>query len=123
MADPEELSLAESVRSDNGDIEEHGDAPEVVGDDDNAAGYFGTQEEYIDNSLVDDLPASAAIGNGAVSNRYREILQQQRQDSSDVSSLGGSSVHGLPKRAGSPIDSVLSGPDDTPSIQVTSLSS
>jgi hypothetical protein len=45
-------------------------------------------------------------------------MQQQHQDSSDVSSLGGSSLHGLPKRAGSPIDSVLSGPDDTPSVQV-----
>ncbi|KAJ3522895.1 hypothetical protein NM208_g12672 [Fusarium decemcellulare] len=117
MADPEDLSLAGDGGSDNGDS--INDAPEEagVGLDDGPLG------ELSDSDGPDHRPTPAAIGNGSVTNRYREIMQQQHQDSSDVSSLGGSSLHGLPKRAGSPIDSVLSGPDDTPSIQGSFISS
>ncbi|RSM10675.1 hypothetical protein CEP52_003474 [Fusarium oligoseptatum] len=120
MADPEDLSLAGDVGSDNGDT--INDAPEeagvgVVG----GGGAVGSLDS--DDEEPDHHPAPVAIGNGSVTNRYREIMQQQHQDGSDVSSLENSSFHGLPKRAGSPIDSVLSGPDDTPSIQGSFISS
>jgi hypothetical protein len=113
MADSENLSLAGDVSLDNDDS--INDAPAVAG-----VGVDNGSVEYVSDSDGPDRHLSpAAIGNGSVGNRYREIMQQQQhQDSSDVSSLGGSSLHGLPKRAGSPIDSVMSGPDDTPSIQV-----
>lgn len=119
MADPEDLSLAGDVGPDNGDTindapEEEEEAGVVVG----GGGAVGSLDSDDDEEEPDHHPAPVAIGNGSVTNRYREIMQQQHQDSSDVSSVGGSSFHGLPKRAGSPIDSVLSGPDDTPSIQV-----
>lgn len=64
-------------------------------------------------SLEDETPD--AIGNGSVSNRYRELLEAQADENS--SSEDGS-ADALPRRAGSPIDSQLSGPDDSPSLQV-----
>lgn len=112
MADSENLSLAGDVGLDDGDS--INDAPAVAG----AGVDDGSVEDVSDSDGPNRHLAPAAIGNGSVGNRYREIMQQQHQDSSDVSSLGGSSLHGLPRRVGSPIDSVMSGPDDTPSIQV-----
>lgn len=111
MADPEDLSLAGDVDSDNGDT--INDAPEEVGVGGGAVGSLDSDDDEPDHHS-----APVTIENGSVTNRFREIMQQQHQDGSDVSSLADSSFHGLPKRAGSPIDSVLSGPDDTPSIQV-----
>ncbi|RKL32253.1 hypothetical protein BFJ72_g10594 [Fusarium proliferatum] len=116
MADSEDLSLAGDVGLDNGDT--INDAPTIAGTDVDA-GADGVNDGLLEDSDGPDRHLTPVpIGNGSVTNRYREIMQQQHQDSSDVSSLGGSSLHGLPKRVGSPIDSVLSGPDDTPSIQV-----
>ncbi|KAM0564606.1 hypothetical protein ACHAPJ_000821 [Fusarium lateritium] len=120
MADSEDLSLAGDVGSDNGDS--INDAPEVAGAG-VGRGDDGPLENVSDSDGPDRHLTPAPIGNGSVTNRYREIMQQQHQDSSDVSSMGGSSLHGLPKRAGSPIDSVMSGPDDTPSIQGSFISS
>ncbi|UZP33267.1 hypothetical protein NXS19_001083 [Fusarium pseudograminearum] len=120
MANSEDLSLPGDVGLDNGD-DSINDAPAIAGADADA--------DVMDDGSLDDSDgpdrhlSPVPIGNGSVGNRYREIMQQQHQDSSDVSSLGGSSLHGLPKRAGSPIDSVLSGPDDTPSIQGSFVSS
>jgi len=57
-----------------------------------------------------------ALGNG-VANRYRQLLGSQPDAASDTES-----VDGLPKRAGSPVDSLLSIPDDLPSAQVRGLS-
>ncbi|KAF5610326.1 vacuolar sorting-associated 8 like [Fusarium subglutinans] len=124
MADSEDLSLAGDVGLDNGDT--INDAPMIADDDVDAgadAGDAGNDGLLEDGDEPDRHLTPVPIGNGSVTNRYREIMQQQHQDSSDVSSLGGSSLHGLPKRAGSPIDSVLSGPDDTPSIQGSFVSS
>ncbi|RSL64077.1 hypothetical protein CEP54_004878 [Fusarium duplospermum] len=122
MADPEDLSLAGDVGSDNGDT--INDAPEEAGVGVGVGGGGGAVGSLdSDDDEPDHHPAPVAIGNGSVTNRYREIMQQQHQDGSDVSSLENSSFHGLPKRAGSPIDSVLSGPDDTPSIQGSFISS
>ncbi|KAF4971628.1 hypothetical protein FSARC_1601 [Fusarium sarcochroum] len=120
MADSEDLSLAGDVSSDNGDS--MNDAPKVAGAG-VGRGDDGPLENVSDSDGPDPHLTPAPIGNGSVTNRYREIMQQQHQDSSDVSSMGGSSLHGLPKRAGSPIDSVMSGPDDTPSIQGSFISS
>lgn len=48
--------------------------------------------------------------------------QRQRRDAldegSEMGSIDAGSVDTLPRRADSPIDSMLSGPDDTPSVQV-----
>jgi hypothetical protein len=55
------------------------------------------------------------ISNGQVSRRYREILRDRVEDGSEESS-----IDAAPRRVGSPIDSLLSVPDDTPSIQVCS---
>ena len=51
-------------------------------------------------------------------NRYRQLLRE-RDDLSEEVSEGGS-AEGLPRRVGSPIGSLQSIPDDTPSIQVGS---
>lgn len=59
--------------------------------------------------------SSGPISNGAISRRYQAIMREQADESSD-----NGSVDAIPKRAGSPIDSLLSIPDDTPSIQVSS---
>ena len=56
---------------------------------------------------------SPAPINGSLSNRYRQILQEQRDQLSDSSS-----VDNAPRRAASPIGSALSVPDDAASAQV-----
>ncbi|CAJ2499897.1 Uu.00g027500.m01.CDS01 [Anthostomella pinea] len=60
---------------------------------------------------------TAAPEPGAVANRYRQLLR----DGDDVSENG--SAEGLPRRVGSPIESLLSAPDDSPSVQGSLLSS
>ncbi|OTB05637.1 hypothetical protein M426DRAFT_319623 [Hypoxylon sp. CI-4A] len=55
--------------------------------------------------------------NGAIANRYHQLLR----DRDDVSETG--SAEGLPRRVGSPIDSLLSVPDDSPSVQGSMMSS
>lgn len=47
-----------------------------------------------------------------VVNRYRELAHEQVDSASDNGSAA------LPRRAGSPVGSTLSIPDDTPSVQV-----
>ncbi|KAI1502957.1 Golgi CORVET complex core vacuolar protein 8-domain-containing protein [Biscogniauxia marginata] len=69
------------------------------------------EEERRDNAST--IPAE----DGPVANRYRQLLL----DRDDVSE--GGSTDGLPRRAGSPIDSLLSAPDDSPSVQGSMLSS
>lgn len=55
------------------------------------------------------------IGNGVAAQRYHKLMLDARNDTaSDDGSIDG----GLPRRAGSPIDSLLSVPDDSPSAQV-----
>lgn len=106
MADPEDLSPEREVGSDLGEMVK--DARDEAEDD---------VAQLVEEEMQDHH-TPVEIGNGSVANRYRQILHETHQDGSDMSSLGGSSLQGLPKRAGSPIDSVMSGPDDTPSIQV-----
>jgi hypothetical protein len=73
-------------------------------------------EDHIADILEEELQEVAAeppSSNGAVANRYRELLRDQ-----DEASDSGS-AEGLPRRVGSPIDSLLSVPDDSASVQVT----
>ncbi|KAL6413631.1 hypothetical protein AUP68_03151 [Ilyonectria robusta] len=111
--DPEDLSLTGDAGSDDGD---------TIKDVLEGAGGVGPFDSH-DEDSPDDHPTPIEMSNGTVTNRYREIMQQQHLDSSDVSSLAGSDVHGLPKRAGSPMESLMSGPDDSPSIQGSFISS
>lgn len=78
-----------------------------------AAATNGPAEE-----LEEGHATSAPIGNGSLPNRYRQILQDQR----DQLSEDGSSVDNAPRRAGSPMGSNLSVPDDAASAQVWRLS-
>ena len=79
----------------------------------------GEQEAgHIAEILEEELQAPSTPlpqGNGSIAHRYREIVQEteadvvSENDSTDVT----------PLRAGSPIGSLLSIPDDTPSVQVS----
>ena len=87
------------------------DETETVKGDDN-------HDEGIAEMLEEEMQAPATpvpLGNGLVSNRYREILRDQLDDVSDDSS---SEAGVAPRRLASPVDSMLSGPDDSPSVQV-----
>ncbi|KAH6687879.1 Golgi CORVET complex core vacuolar protein 8-domain-containing protein [Plectosphaerella plurivora] len=72
----------------------------------------------IDEDAVPSISTPDPISNGQVSKRYREILRDRVEDGSEESS-----IDAAPRRAGSPIDSLLSVPDDTPSIQGSGISS
>jgi vacuolar protein sorting-associated protein 8 len=78
----------------------------------------GDREEDVLVELLEQERAAGAtparIGNGTIADRHRELLGDHQDERSD----GGSDI-GLPRRAGSPIDSLLSvPPDDSPSLQV-----
>lgn len=51
----------------------------------------------------------------------KKTLGDALHEAEELSSIDGASVDALPRRAGSPIDSLMSGPDDSPSIQVQPL--
>lgn len=89
---------------------ENGDA--ASSDEETIKGEQGHEEiedvEEDHASIASDQPT----GNGIIANRYRQLLQ----DRDDASEAG--SAEGIPRRAGSPIDSLLSVPDDSPSFQV-----
>jgi hypothetical protein len=75
-------------------------------------------EHHIADILEEELQAPGTpvppLGNGSIAHRYREIVKEAEADT--VSEEG--STDAIPRRAGSPIDSLLSIPDDTPSVQV-----
>jgi len=54
----------------------------------------------------------------AIANRYRQLVESGHDSGSDDGSLDA-----LPRRVGSPADSLLSGPDDSPSVQGSVASS
>lgn len=56
-----------------------------------------------------DTTSSVAVA----ASLYRQLLREQADASDEASS-----TDGLPRRASSPINSILSGPDDSPSVQV-----
>ncbi|KAK8064872.1 vacuolar protein sorting-associated protein 9a [Apiospora phragmitis] len=73
--------------------------------------------EVLEEERREDASAPAPANNGPLANHYRHLLRDQ----DDTSESG--SAEGLPKRVGSPADSLLSVPDDTHSIQGSVLSS
>lgn len=79
------------------------------------------REEDGNAGLLDDEETEATVTspvmeNGTISNRYRQILRAQ----ADAVSEEGS-VDAAPKRVGSPIDSLMSVPDDSPSVQASEV--
>lgn len=74
---------------------------------------------HIAEILEEELQAPGTpvppLGNGSIAHRYREIVRETEADT--VSENG--STDAIPRRAGSPIDSLLSVPDDSPSVQVS----
>lgn len=85
------------------------DEETVKGDHDHIA-------EILEEDRQEDAAASIH-SNGTVLNHYRDLLRDQ----GNASDSG--SAEGLPRRVGSPIDSLLSVPDDTPSVQVAAPAS
>ncbi|KAI0126477.1 vacuolar assembly/sorting protein VPS8 [Xylariales sp. AK1849] len=75
-----------------------------------------TIAEILEEERQEDATEPSA-SNGAIVNRYHQLLQD-RDNASDSGS-----AEGLPRRVGSPIDSLLSVPDDSPSVQGSVLSS
>ncbi|KAH8682254.1 Golgi CORVET complex core vacuolar protein 8-domain-containing protein [Xylariales sp. PMI_506] len=72
--------------------------------------------EILEEERQEDA-AEPPSSNSALPNRYHQLLRDQ-DDASDSGS-----AEGLPRRVGSPLDSLLSAPDDTPSVQGSVLSS
>jgi hypothetical protein len=107
MADePEvpELALVESHRSSSSDDDET-----VKGDRD---------EDHIADSL-DEEPQSPttpvpASGQSIVAHRYRDLVGSEHEAASE----DGSTTEAIPRLGESPLGSMLSIPDDTPSLQV-----
>lgn len=100
MADEPELSRTEDQDS---------------SDDDTIRGEQAA--DHIAEILEEELRAPSTptpLGNGSIAHRYREITKENEADT--VSENG--STDAIPRRAGSPIDSLMSTPDDTPSVQV-----
>ncbi|TGJ86917.1 hypothetical protein E0Z10_g1852 [Xylaria hypoxylon] len=97
------------------------DGDSVSSDDETIKGDLdqGHIAEALEEELREDAsnPPPAQQSSVAAS-RYRELLRDQADVSDD-----GSSMDGLPRRAGSPINSLLSVPDDSPSVQGSVLSS
>ncbi|KAK1455146.1 vacuolar assembly/sorting protein VPS8 [Colletotrichum melonis] len=79
------------------------------------------EEDGIVGLLDDETQTSSSTPpvaeSGALPNRYREILREQADNVSDEGS-----VDAVPKRVGSPIDSLMSVPDDSPSVQASTAS-
>lgn len=74
---------------------------------------------------VDDVPQLEPHDD--VDAAPRELVERPRHanhdEGSEMSSIAGGSVDAAPRRVDSPIDSVLSGPDETPSVHVGPISS
>ncbi|KAI0149785.1 Golgi CORVET complex core vacuolar protein 8-domain-containing protein [Hypoxylon sp. NC0597] len=106
---------AASMEEDHLDLSPEGDAAssdeETIKPEREQDEVSGLVEER--TSVIFDQPTE----NGPIANRYRQLLR----DRDDVSEEG--SAEGLPRRAGSPIDSLLSAPDDSPSLGGSMISS
>ncbi|KAH7027666.1 Golgi CORVET complex core vacuolar protein 8-domain-containing protein [Microdochium trichocladiopsis] len=112
MDNEDQLDLApEAQRANTTGVknEEGDDNPPANGDQEHLAVVLEEERRNPDSD-----PAQV---NGILNQGYRHLLQ----DRDDASESG--SADGLPRRAGSPIDSLLSVPDDSPSVQGSVLSS
>ena len=78
----------------------------------------GAAEDHIAEILEEERQEAAGdteedpYTNGAAHNRYRQLLRDQEETSES------GSTDGLPRRAGSPVDSLLSAAYGPPSVQV-----
>ncbi|KAH7319282.1 vacuolar assembly/sorting protein-like protein VPS8 [Rhexocercosporidium sp. MPI-PUGE-AT-0058] len=97
----------------NGDDRDGGEHTPTRNTDDNGRPTGGRIVKLLEEAR-DDAPTPEQLGNGT--NRYK-VARQIDSPSEDES------LDALPQRAGSPIDSLLSVPDDSPSIQGSVLSS
>lgn len=90
------------------------DVPQLeTHDDDDVADASEQGEDEADNDEPVELQSFPAQGTGSA-----QVTQEMQTDGSELGSVDASSVDALPRRADSPIESVLSGPDDAPSVQV-----
>ncbi|KAJ3563225.1 hypothetical protein NPX13_g8276 [Xylaria arbuscula] len=95
------------------------DADAVSSDDETIRGDDqGHIAEVLEDELREDASNPPPVGGSVAASRYRQLLRDQ----ADVSDEG-SSMDDLPRRAASPINSLLSIPDDSPSVQGSILSS
>ncbi|KAI0409880.1 vacuolar assembly/sorting protein VPS8 [Xylaria palmicola] len=78
----------------------------------------GHVADFLEEEIQEDASNPPPAQGSVAASRYRQLLRDQA-DMSD----GGSSMDDLPRRAGSPINSLLSVPDDSPSVQGSVLSS
>ncbi|KAI1774643.1 Golgi CORVET complex core vacuolar protein 8-domain-containing protein [Hypoxylon cercidicola] len=116
LPSPERDDGAASMEDDHLDLSPDGDA--ASSDEETIKG--DREQEHIAEIVEEerqDITTSKAHENGVLVNRYRQLLH----DRDDVSEEG--SNDGLPRRVGSPLDSLLSVPDDSPSIQGSMISS
>lgn len=89
------------------------DVPQLETHDDDDADADREGEDEADNDEPVELQSFSAQGTGS-----QQVTQEMQTDGSELGSVDASSVDALPRRADSPIESVLSGPDDAPSVQV-----
>jgi vacuolar protein sorting-associated protein 8 len=89
------------------------DVPQLETHDDDDADANEQGEDEADNDEPVEPQCFPVQGTGSV-----QVTQEMQTEGSELGSVDASSVDALPRRAGSPIESVLSGPDDTPSVQV-----
>lgn len=104
-------------------------------DNDSSAGEETINGDTIDGARAETPTEYNQNGSQARGGRIVELLQEELEEVTTPPPLGNGtnvykgfqhtdspsedgSVDALPKRSGSPIDSLLSIPDDTPSIQV-----
>lgn len=82
------------------------------------------EEGHVVDILEEERQAAGTpvqqIGNGSISHLYRDIIEAEA--GTDTASENGS-IDDIPRRAGSPIDSLLSVPGYSPSIQVWTMDS
>lgn len=112
LSSPERDDGAASMEDDHLDLSPDGDA--ASSDEETIKG--DREQDHIAEIVQEEreeIATSKAHENGVLVNRYRQLLL----DRDDVSEEG--STDGLPRRVGSPLDSLLSVPDDSPSVQVS----
>lgn len=104
---------AASMEEDHLDLSPDGDAASSDGETIRPEREYEEVSDLVEErtSIIFDPPTE----NGPIANRYRQLMR----DRDDASEEG--SAEGLPRRAGSPIDSLLSAQDDSPSLGVSDL--
>ncbi|KAI1392838.1 Golgi CORVET complex core vacuolar protein 8-domain-containing protein [Hypoxylon trugodes] len=118
LSSPERGDGDANMENDHLDLSPDGDAvssdEETIKGEQEQGHIAEIVKEEREGITSDQIPQN---GNGVIANRYRQLLR----DRDDVSEDG--STDGLPRRVGSPIDSLLSVPDDSPSVQGSMISS